>query len=179
MDFLSGHLALESLNEAGVFTAIASDNTPNRNGFAYAPGAFDASLAEHAARGTMPAMLLHHDMSQPVGNWQEIKPSGGSLRVRGKLAIDTTAGGEAYGLLKAKALAALSTGAIAQEKSRKGDVLVITKADLFEISLVSVPANPNARIIQVNGFESPRDIEEMFRQAGVSGRKAKAMSTAA
>ena len=33
------------------------------------PGAFTRTLAEHAARGTRPAMLFQHDMDDPIGVW--------------------------------------------------------------------------------------------------------------
>lgn len=173
--------ALASLDDTGSFTGIASGTAINRNQFAYTSDAFNDSLAEHKARGTMPAMLLHHDLRKPVGAWQDVTPSSAGLRVRGKLAVDTIDGRDAYAHLKAGSLAGLSTGARhnTDHQKRTNDGVLISKADLYEISLVSVPALPTARVLRVASIEGVRDLEDILREAGVSGRKAKAGATAA
>ena len=180
MIFRDEHFALAGLDEAGVFHGVASDATLNRNGWTYAPGAFEKSLAAHRARGTMPALLLYHDRTRPAGRWQEIVPSAQGLRVRGKLALDVTDGKEAHSLLRSGAITGLSTGAMHEKRERDRDGNeTVSQADLFEISLVSVPANPNAKILRVTGLASAREIEDVLRDAGLSSRKAKAAGAAA
>ena len=172
---------LSGLDEAGTFTGIASAAAMNRNRFSYAPDAFTASLAAHQARGTMPAMLMHHDLAKPVGRWTQITPGKTGLRVQGKLALDTVDGAEAYAHLKAGSLAGLSTGALHETVDPKPSEngTVVRKADLYEISLVSVPALPSARILRVASIGGARDLEELMREAGLSSRKAKAGAAAA
>ncbi|WP_203311119.1 HK97 family phage prohead protease [Sphingomonas beigongshangi] len=174
---------LSGLDEAGSFTGIASAAGMNRNRYDYSPDAFTASLAEHKARGTMPALLLHHDLTKPVGAWKEITPIATGLKVQGRLTLETADGREAYAHLKAGSLAGLSTGAIhhLEDVSRNRDKpgTIVKKADLYEISLVSVPALPSARVLRVNSIGGARDLEELLREAGLSGRKAKAGASAA
>ncbi|MBV2148533.1 HK97 family phage prohead protease [Sphingobium sp. AS12] len=183
-------ITISSLDDAGTLMGIAAfdDGELNRNRRRYAAGAFDKSVATHMAAGTMPAMLLHHDLNRPVGAWRSIQSQGNKMYVQGTIERSTRDGAEAYALVKAKAIQSLSTGAI-HIKSQvvrptgrsAGDVAgeVITEADLVEISLVSVPANKGTTILQVNSLDGPREIEELFRDTGMSGRKAKIAASAA
>jgi HK97 family phage prohead protease len=179
MQILDQKFVVSGLDEAGTFTGIASDVGMNRNRWSYSSDAFNASLADHKARGTMPALLVHHDITKPVGRWNEITPSSAGLRVRGSLALDTTDGREAYAHLKAGSLAGLSTGALHSDQRPGKDGAVVTKADLYEISLVAVPALPTARVLRVSSITGVRDLEDLLRDTGISGRKAKAAATAA
>lgn len=181
MQILDQNFAISAISEAGTFTGIASDPKMNRNGWAYAPGAFALSLSEHKQRGTMPALLLHHDKSRPAGRWERIETKDDGLHVSGKLALDTRDGSEAYALLKAGALTGLSTGCYHQEVTpvAGGRGSNIIRADLVEVSLVTIPANPNGNIVRVNSLSGPRDLEDLMREAGLSSRKAKAGAAAA
>ncbi len=183
-------ISITSFDDAGTLIGIASfdDGQLNRNGTRYVAGAFDKSLAEHRQRGTMPAMLLHHDMSRPVGAWEVIEAKGNALHVRGRIERSTVDGAEAYALVKAKAIQSLSTGAISEKSeavSPKGRSAgdraghLITEADLLEISLVAIPANKHANIIHVNSISGPAAIEEVLKAGGLSGRKAKIAASAA
>ncbi|MBM3929211.1 MAG: HK97 family phage prohead protease [Sphingomonadales bacterium] len=181
MNFLDTTLTINSLDDAGVFHGIASDWTMNRNGWQYEAGAFAASLAAHKQRGTMPAMLLYHDDSRPAGRWESIEIKADAMHVKGRVARQTQNGAEAYELMKVGALQALSTGCrhIKQRAAADRSGVIISEADLCEISLVSVPGNANTRIIRVNSIGGAREIENMLREAGISGRKAKAAAAAA
>jgi HK97 family phage prohead protease len=182
-------ISITSMSEAGVLTGVAAfdDGQMDRNRRRYVAGAFDKSLAEHKRAGTMPAMLLFHDMHRPVGAWETITPKGNALEVRGTIARDTEMGAEAYAMVRSRSIQSLSTGAIhrkierANEDRRPGESggEVITDAELLEVSLVAVPGNRNTRIIRVSEFDGPSAIEEVFRAAGWSGRRAKTAASAA
>lgn len=116
-----------------------------------AAGAFKGSLAEHKAAGTMPAMLWQHEPDEPIGIWTEMVEDAKGLLIKGQLALDTVRGKEAHALLKMGALNGLSIGFVSKEWSydRETDVRTLTKIDLWEVSLVTFPANGKARVTNV------------------------------
>jgi HK97 family phage prohead protease len=147
-----------------------------------AQGAYVASLAAHKAAGTMPAMLWQHDASVPIGVWTEMVEDSRGLKIKGKLALDTVKGAEAYALLKMGALNGLSIGFVAKQWAydRETDVRTLTEVDLWEVSLVTFPANEKARITGVKaadvaGIKTIRQAEQALRDAGFSADAAKAL----
>lgn len=151
------------------------------------PGAFAKSLEGIKGGGSWPPMLLQHggmipssaDMT-PVGVWTEIKEDEHGLWVEGALA-DTERGRELYTLLKMAprpAINGLSIGYIPVkfEDERKGKETIrhLTEIKLIELSLVTFPANGEARIEQVkqSGL-TIRDAERALREAGFSRSRAK------
>lgn len=200
-DFFAASLALE-LREAGgrrevrnialQLKAAGDDGTVEGYGSVFgvadsyddviAPGAYAASLAAHKAEGTMPAMLWQHDQTAPIGVWTEMVEDGKGLRIKGKLALDTVKGAEAYALLKMGALNGLSIGFVSKEWSydRDTDVRTLTQVDLWEVSLVTFPANDKSRITGVKaadvaGITTIRQAEQALRDAGLSADAAKAL----
>jgi uncharacterized protein len=146
-----------------------------------ANGAFAASLEAHKAAGTMPAMLWQHDSSEPIGVWSEMVEDEKGLRIKGRLALDTVRGKEAHALLKMGALNGLSIGFISKEwmYDRDSDVRTLTQVDLWEVSLVTFPANGHARITGVKAGEAGavqtlKDAERCLRDAGFSADAARA-----
>lgn len=153
-----------------------------------AKGAFARSLSDHQAAGTMPAMLSQHgpmlggDEMMPIGVWTSMMEDDHGLLVEGRLS-DTPRGNEAYTLLKDRALRGLSIGYIARkftvrtkpEEPRR----TLTDIELIEVSLVTFPANPKARVDAVKGDQgktiTPRDCEHALRDAGVPRELAKAI----
>lgn len=182
METKSFSFELRSIDgDTGVIEGMASSyDRRDRKSSTMAVSAFAASLQEHRARNTSPAMLLHHDINKPVGRWDDFNETSLGLEVRGTLASNTRDGADALGLVKSGALQGLSVGFIPLKQTRdKAGYSVFTDVDLIEISLVSVPANPDARIISVRAFDAPRDVEDVFRQCGLSKRSAKAAAGAA
>lgn len=138
-----------------------------------AAGAFAESLKSHKAEGTMPAMLWQHDSSEPIGVWTDMVEDEKGLRIVGKLALDTVRGKEAHALLKLGALNGLSIGFVSKQWAydRDTEVRTLTEVDLWEVSLVTFPANGKARITNVKGAEelaAPKDAERILRDAGFS-----------
>lgn len=138
-----------------------------------ASGAFAASLKTHKAAGTMPAMLWQHDPSEPIGIWTEMTEDANGLRVKGRLALDTVRGKEAHALLKMGALNGLSIGFMSKQWTydKDSDVRTLTEIDLWEVSLVTFPANEKARVTNVKSsaeLATPKDAERILRDAGFS-----------
>lgn len=142
-------------------------------------GAFADSLAEG-----MPAMLWQHDTAKPLGVWIDAKETDAGLYVKGQLALDTQLGAEAHALLKMKALNGLSIGFVIPPDGANYDdhaIRHITKADLWEVSVVTFPMNTRARISAIkamagyNLVPTRRQAERVLRDAGFSGGQAEAI----
>ena len=148
-----------------------------------AKGAFVDSLAAHKSEGTMPAMLWQHDSSQPIGVWSEMIEDENGLRIKGMLALGTTRGKEAHELLKMGALNGLSIGFMSKQWAydQKTEVRTLTEIELWEVSLVTFPANEKARITgvksaDVGAMKSIRDVERALRDVGLSAETARAFA---
>ena len=138
-----------------------------------AKGAFVQSLKDHKAAGTMPAMLWQHDADKPIGVWTEMVEDEKGLRINGQLAMETVKGKEAHALLKMGALNGLSIGFMSKEWAydRDTEVRTLTAIDLWEVSLVTFPANEKARVTNVKSADemaTPKDAEKALRDAGFS-----------
>ena len=138
-----------------------------------AKGAFVQSLKDHKAAGTMPAMLWQHDADKPIGVWTEMVEDEKGLRIKGQLAMETVKGKEAHALLKMGALNGLSIGFMSKEWSydRETEVRTLTAIDLWEVSLVTFPANEKARVTNVKSADemaTPKDAEKALRDARFS-----------
>lgn len=135
------------------------------------PGAFVESLKDR-----MPAMLWQHDTRQPIGVWESVQEDAKGLLMKGRLVAEGK-GKEALALLKAGALKGLSVGFISREAMRDDEtgIRTITKADLYEVSVVTFPANEMAGVLGVKASDirSKTDLERHLRKAGASRTEAK------
>lgn len=109
-------------------------------------GAFARSLRERGTAGIR--MLYQHDPAQPIGTWTEIREDSRGLFVRGRLAKDVARGREVLALMRAGALDGLSIGfrTVKARSDAATRVRRILEADLWEISVVTFPMQPGARI---------------------------------
>ncbi len=141
------HKALSAVIEAdealGIITGIASAPAVDREGDSFAPDAFDFELPV--------PMLFGHDQREVIGKWTDVEVTPTGLMVEGRLNLETARGREVYALLKSGDLRGLSVGFIPKAASETRTGRRITSADLLEISIVAVPANPAARILSVKG----------------------------
>ena len=149
------------------------------------PGAFTDSLAKSKNENQFPSMLFQHgftsDFDIPVGIWTDMREDSIGLYVEGGLA-GTTLGNDAYTLLKMEprpAIDGLSIGFIPVEWANRSKPeeprRTLKKIDLIEISLVTFPANPKARINSVKSDVRIRNAERALRDAGFSRQEAKAI----
>jgi HK97 family phage prohead protease len=135
--------------DSGEITGYGSTfNNVDHGGDVCAAGCFTKSLAEHKAAGTMPAMLWGHDASEPVGVWTEAAEDQRGLKLKGKLTMQTQRGAEARALAKDGALA-LSIGYRTRDAEYDDGARILRDVKLFEVSLVGMPMNDQARILSV------------------------------
>lgn len=137
-------------------------------------GAFAKSLGS----GRKVKMLWQHDTAQVIGVWDEIREDERGLYVKGRLLKDVAKGAEAMALLRAGAIDSMSIGyrtveAIAEAGGR---VRKLTEVDLFEVSLVTFPMLPAAKITAVKSIGTEREFERFLRDAGFSRSEATALA---
>lgn len=161
--------------EQGIVEGYASVwNVLDSHGDVVVKGAFQNSL--NANKPVV--MLWAHSQSQPVGKWLDIREDEKGLHVRGQLNLKTQAGLDAFEHLKAGDISAFSIGYMVNPNGSeiKNGVNYLHDLELAEISLVSLPSNPQARVTNVKNLNSAkphtlREFETMLRTAGNFSRK--------
>ena len=110
-------------------------------------GAYSASLAALAAAGRRVKMLWQHDPAEPIGTWDDVREDDRGLHVRGRLLTGVARAREAAALLEAGAIDGLSIGYRTRRatKDERGGRL-LTELELWEVSLVTFPMLPEARV---------------------------------
>jgi HK97 family phage prohead protease len=179
---------LAGAQDVGEFTGYASTfgGPPDSYGDVIVPGAFAESLRAHQAKGTMPALLWHHDVSEPIGKFAKITEDRIGLAVAGKVTTGARRGAEARALMQDGALG-LSIGFRIKPNGAgyEGPQRILKALDLVEISVVSLPANHAARVTSIKSVgeirrpDNIRDFEAALRDAcGFSVREAKRIASA-
>lgn len=182
MEIIKKHFELKNVEAEGeIFTGIASaygvvDSDNDR----IMPGAFIKSLGKRT-----PALLFGHEHSGiPVGKFTKVEDTNDALVVTGSL---TKGGSRTKDLADALAhgsLSGLSVGFKTNKavKNSYGGVDVID-AELIEISLTGIPANPASVITSVKSINSAdvgalggiKEIESVLRELGLSKGATKAL----
>lgn len=94
-----------------------------------------------------PVLLASHNYHEfPIGRVTELKIEGGRLYFKAIFSEATQKAREAYAMVKEGVLNTFSVGFIPRQYDAN-DSSIITRAELLEISLVSVPANAEAIVI--------------------------------
>jgi HK97 family phage prohead protease len=117
-------------------------------------GSFAKSLAKRPAAKVK--MLRGHDQSEPIGVWKSIAEDDRGLKATGQLILDTARGKETYALMKAGALDGLSIGyrTVKDRIDRTKGARVLEEIDLWEISAVTFPSNPESTVHAVKSESS-------------------------
>ena len=110
-------------------------------------GAYSQSLGIAKSKGRRVKMLWQHDPTQPIGVWDEVREDAKGLWVKGRLLPDVARAREAAALLEAGAIDGLSIG-YRTVKSTKDDTgkRHLSELELWEVSLVTFPMLPDARV---------------------------------
>ena len=111
------------------------------------PGAYGKALAELKARGGSVKMLWQHDPAEPIGVWDEVREDARGLYVKGRLLTDVARAREAAALVAAGAIDGLSIGyrTLKASKDDRGRRR-LSELELWEVSLVTFPMLPDARV---------------------------------
>lgn len=155
------------LDEAGTITGIAWPfGSPDRAGDLITKGAFQGIPAR------LP-MLWQHDPAQVVGVWEHGQETDAGLEVKGRLLLGQVArADEVRALVQSGAVGGLSIGfstkAATPRPGARGRT--ITALDLVEISLVSVPSHPGARVRSAKSGLVAIQIAEAINRAAMALR---------
>ncbi len=113
------------------------------NGDVTARGVFADSLAKTGAGGVR--MLHQHESRAVVGVWDRMVEDERGLWVEGRIEDWSAEARYAAALTRAGALDGLSIGFRAMKARRDGRLRVLSRAELWEVSLVTFPMLPGAR----------------------------------
>lgn len=177
-------LTIKSVSDSGEFEGYGSVfGVEDSYGDVVVRGAFEASLAKWREKARLPALLWQHNMAEPIGIYTEMREDDTGLYVKGRLLIDDDPlAKRAHGHMKAGSLSGLSIGYMLDdyEYDKEKGVWILKAIDLWEVSLVTFPANDEARISDVKSLlergetPPPSKVEKALREVGFSGSQAKA-----
>ena len=96
-------------------------------------------------------LLFTHDPNEPIGVWLELYEDAKGLFARGRLMPEVARAREVLSLMRAGALDGLSIGfrTVKGRTDPKNGVRRLDKIDLWEISIVTFPMLPEARVSTV------------------------------
>ncbi|MEM9581909.1 MAG: HK97 family phage prohead protease [Pseudomonadota bacterium] len=119
-------------------------------------GAYDKSLTKLKKAGTNVKLLWQHDPREPIGVWDDVREDAKGLYVKGRLLTETQRGREAAALIRAGAIDGLSIGyrTVKADRDAKGR-RQLAELELWEVSLVTFPMLPEARIGAKAGEPEP------------------------
>ncbi|MDD9910836.1 MAG: HK97 family phage prohead protease [Ahrensia sp.] len=130
-----------------------------------ARGAFAASLSRRGIGGIR--MLFQHDPAEPIGAWSRIAEDEQGLFVEGRIVGSHGRAAQTLELLRAGAVDGLSIG-FKTERSRtdpKTGIRTILQADLWEVSIVTFPMLPQARVETVKQIGDAAALTAKLRAA--------------
>jgi HK97 family phage prohead protease len=150
--------------QEGQFTALASVfNNVDAVGDVVMPGAFSADLKAWKKSGDPIPLLWGHQMADPdmnIGHVLEASETDAGLQITAQLDLDNPKAAQVYKLLKGKRVSKMSFAYDVESgkpAERNGEpVYELRKLKLHEVSVVQVPANPEAIIQQVKAAADRR-----------------------
>ena len=148
--------AVTSIGVDGSFEGYASlFGLPDLGNDIVVSGAFRDSIAKRGALGVK--MLWSHDPAQPIGVWDFMKEDQRGLYVRGRLDLAVAKARETYALMKSGAVDGLSIGfkTVRSRRDPRSGNRRLEKVDLWEVSVVTFPMLPQARVSTVKRARIP------------------------
>lgn len=129
--------------------------------------------------GILPKMFFNHDeLSLPIGKWESMSVDDKGFLLEGSLNLELEKAKELYSAIKFGSVDGLSIGFGMNDgdfEYDKDDVRHINNiSQLYEVSIVTFPADGNARISDIKSLDdldSLSEIEHYLRDAGSFSRK--------
>lgn len=147
LEFKSAEIGLRDVWRDGRFEGYASlFGAEDLGKDVIAHGAFRDTIARRGARGIR--LLYQHDPAEPIGRWDGIHEDARGLFVRGRLTTEVNRAREVLALMREGAIDGLSIGfrPAKASRDRRTGIRQIEAIDLWEISVVTFPMQPDARI---------------------------------
>jgi HK97 family phage prohead protease len=169
MDFA---LSVKSVDEEGRFAGYASvfDHVDNQRDVMLR-GAFSRTIQ---GRARQVKLLWQHQQDEPIGVFDTLFEDAVGLYVEGRLLLSVQRAREAHALLKEAAISGLSIGysPVRYRIDAETGVRYLAEVDLWEISLVTFPANSAANVTVVKSVEPILTTHELqeWQRAQKAGR---------
>ena len=163
MKSLQFPLEVESLSDNGIFYGYAGIfNTIDNQQDVIIKGAFTENINKDIK------ILWQHNPLYPIGKILNMIEDEKGLFIKGKLITSIKKGFEAYMLVKEGIINGLSIGykPIVYHISNRG-IRKLKKISLWEISLVTFPANNNATITYVKNYEMTSIISSLDKAINI------------
>lgn len=127
-------------------------------------GSFTESLRKRS-----PVLLWQHDMNMPLGIFVEVTEDRKGLYVKGRMPKeDTFVSGRVVPQMKVGSVRKMSIGFAVTSRDDytiEDGIRYIKRVELYEISLVTIPANPNADVVN-----NVKNIDFIFNKKQISYR---------
>ena len=169
---------IKSVNDSGAFTGYGSVfGVKDSYSDIVVKGAFTKSLNKWKKNGRLPALLWQHKMDEPIGYYTKMVEDDNGLYLEGQLLIeDDPLARRAHAHMRAKSLSGLSIGyALNDYDYDEGkDAFILKEIDLWEVSVVTFPANDEARIfdvktaLELGRVPLPQDMMKALQNIGLS-----------
>lgn len=149
-------------DENGIVEGYASTwtKTPDSYGDIVIKGAFKETLKKRKATGHPFPLCFNHDFDQIIGAVFEAEEDDYGLKIRASF-LNTPAAQEKRELVKegivwqfSFAYSVLGVEAPTEEEKKQGIYQKLTKLDLYEVSLVPVPANQTAIVTEIKNDDN-------------------------
>lgn len=128
----------------------------DRGGDIIMPRAFAKSLRERKS-SRIPMLFGHVQQHMPVGVWETMIEDTKGLRVKGRLILESENARQLHAVMKARAEIGISIGyktINADYVEQDGEMTrKLVEVDLYEISLVTIPMQDNARVVSVKSAD--------------------------
>jgi len=167
-------LEIKSISEEGFFAGYASIyEVEDSHNDVILSGAFCDSLRKKKY-GKDIKLLWQHQVDEPIGVFKKVIEDDLGLYVEGQLKLGVRRADEAFELMAEGALDGLSIGFTVEESEydEESGVRLIYKADLWEISLVTFPANEAARVTKLGtaGSKTKREKDILGQEYQALGK---------
>lgn len=153
----TSQISIESGSNKGDISGYASVfSYVDSHGDTIQKGAFQESIQRHRC-GESIKLLWQHDQSQPIGYITDIYEDEYGLFINAKLLLDEiNKAKEVYALIKTNSVNSLSIGfkVLNSFLDHQKSCRVITDLNLWEVSLVTFPANNKAKITHIKSQDT-------------------------
>lgn len=190
--FKSVDFKIESINDdedskVGIIKGLASTVAVDSEGEIIIPQAFSKTVEDFKNRNRQIPMRFNHNRDVIIGGFDPNKMSINEkgLFVEGKINLETEKGREVYSLLKQGVLWGFSIEGIVKKRDASNRKIV-TEVELFGISVVDDPSNPDSEIVSIkysrdlnnqndyniNDIKTLRDANDLLKSIGFSNKAA-------